>query len=700
MIDVAILNDYLTGLSYLGTTSYWYAFAFAVAITVPIALIPGISATLVMAITIPFIIISVEDPVIGIVILATLTGIDNTLDSIPAILLGMPGGATQVTFLEGNQLAQRGKAAHTLGAVYAVSAIGGIVGAVSLALVIPIISPFILAFGFAEIAAMAMFGVAMVAALSGGAMVKGIFAGVFGMLLSTVGPAAVSLDLRYAFDQQWLGVGTQGLPLIATTIGVFALPEIIDLTMTRKPLAPKDAKIDYGEIFRGARYGLSRWPMAIRQSLFGVFLGAVPGIGSGVVDWMAYAFGIFWTKDKTQFGKGSLDGVLFAESAQNAKEGGQAIPTLALGIPGGRAWAFVLVGMLAYGIAPGQRMLTEHADITIMIVLSLGLGNLAVTMLGLGFTRQMARLTKIPYPVLGFIIIPISLLAAFQDTRDISAITIVLGGAVLGMSMKRYRWPRPPLLIGFILGPIIESNLINSVGRYDWVGTFTRPLFIFLFLLAIVTAGLFTRFMSTGETPSMPLPEGATPPAGGAQDADEHAPGLAARVSRLRWAWTETHVFSTAAILIMAYAIYEATTFSFFGKWFPMGLAIIGVTLASIQFIFEGIGKKTGQIMDIGMRSKGLEGARTAGALFLLLLGTMLLISGVAEIDWWIFKFGALGWGAAFIALAGPPVIMQNRLGVIGGLIAVTLIMFLNIVFFDYLLAVFWPKPFILEWFR
>lgn len=682
-----MLADFWAGLSYLGTWGYWAGFMAAVFITVPIALIPGISATLVMAITIPFIVISVSDPVIGLAMLATLTGIDNTLDSIPSILLGMPGGATQVTFLEGNQLAQRGEAAHTLGAVYAVSAMGGIVGAISLAVIIPVISPFVLAFGFAEIAAMAMFGVAMVAALSGGAMVKGIFAAVLGMLVSVVGPGKVSLDLRFMYDQQWL---FDGLPLIATTIGVFALPEIIDLTMTRKPLAPQNAKISYDEIFRGARYGFSRWPMAIRQSLFGVFLGAVPGIGSGVVDWMSYAFGIFWTKDKSQFGKGSLDGVLFAESAQNAKEGGQAVPTLALGIPGGRAWAFVIVAMLAYGIAPGQRMLEDHADITIMIVLSLGLGNLFVTMLGLGFTRQMARLTLIPYPVLGFLIIPISLLAAFQDTRDVSAIGIVLVGATLGMLMKKYRWPRPPLLIGFILGPIIESNITNSVGRYDWVGTFTRPLFIILVVLAITIAALFTRYMNMGA----PEEEGVVKPS-----------GIVGRLQALRWKFHRDQWFSGAMVILMAYALYESSSFSFFGRWFPMGLSSIGLVLASLQFLREGVGAKTGAIMDIGIRSEGLEGARSAGVVFLVLLTTMLLIAG-------LFQDG-LKWGAVFIAIVGPLSIMwnrpanwtlisifnSNRTGVIGGGIAGALVLTLNMLFFDYLLAVFWPKAFILDWF-
>ena len=696
MLDTVggIFGDFWAGFSYLGSLSYWAAFLLAVFITVPIALLPGISATLVMAIMIPFIVISVEDPVVGIVMLATLTGIDNTLDSIPSILLGIPGGATQVTFLEGNQLAQRGQAAHTLGAVYAVSAIGGVVGAIVLALIVPIVAPFVLEFQFAEKAAMAIFGVAMVAALSGGALIKGFLAALLGLLLSTVGPSG--LDFRYDFGQEWLQFAR--LDLIATSIGVFALPEIIDLTMTRKPLAPKDARISYNEIFKGARYGFSRWPMAVRQSLFGVFLGAVPGIGSGVVDWMAYAFGIFWSKDKTQFGKGSLEGVLFAESAQNSKEAGQALPTLALGIPGGRAWAFVIVAMAAYGLAPGPRMLAERGDITIMIILSLGLGNLMVTMLGLGFTRQMARLTLIPYPVLGFLVVAVSLLAAYLQLVNLSAITIVLIGAALGMFMKRYRWPRPPMLIGFILGPIIETNLRDSASFYGWVGTFTRPIFIVLVIIAIIVAALFTKFMRTPQSIEGSLEQPT--PAGGSGERP------ARRLRNLRWRWREDLWFSAAATVALVYAIWEATRFSLFGflpgfplgeggfstsgRWFPATLAWIALPLVVIQFFREGFGSKTGDIMDIGIRSRGMEGARSAGVIFLVMLAAMLLITG--------FVHEGLKWGAVFIATLGPMVMMQNRTGVIGGVISGVLILVLVLVFFDFQVALIWPHPFMLEW--
>ena len=141
----------------------------------------------------------------------------------------------------------------------------------------------------------------------------------------------------------------------------------------------------------------------------------------------------------------------------------------------------------------------------------------------------------------------------------------------------------------------------------------------------------------------------------------------------------------------MGYVIWEALSFSFFGRWFPMSLGIVGLVLVIAQFIREGLGAETGDIMDIGIRSRGMEGARSAGLIFLGLLLGMLVIAGLID--------EGLKWGAVLIALLGPPLIMQNRTGVIGGIIAGTLLLNLNVWFFDYLLAVIWPNAFILRWF-
>ena len=446
--------------------TYWVVLISVVLLSALVSAIPGTNAFLVMALAFPYILFNVEDKAIGLVALATISGVSNTLDSIPAILIGQPSAATQVTFLEGHQLARQGKAAYTLGAVYAVSALGGIFGAMLLVIAIPVARPFVLKFGFSEIAATGAIGIAMVIVLSRGVMVKGIIAAFVGMLLGIIG----SLGGRLTVDP------FVRMDLVPFILGLFALPELIDLMISRQPVAPKGAITSTAEVMRGARYGISRWRMTLRQSAFGVFLGAIPGVGSAVVDWLGYAFGIMLTKDKSQFGKGSIDGVLFAESAQNAKEAGAALPTLALGVPGAPTWALVVTAMISYGVAPGPEMLGTNAHITILLVITLALANLFITGIGLGVTGLLARLTTVPYPIIGSIVIPIVLLSAFVDTYSWRGIQIALGIGVMGLMMKRYGWPRPPMILGFILVPIIELNQFNSVNIYGYFGSLSRPL--------------------------------------------------------------------------------------------------------------------------------------------------------------------------------------------------------------------------------
>ena len=191
------MDGVIAGLSMLGTTAYWFAFFAAVCMAAFAGLVPGASASLLMALAIPFIVFNVQDPVIGIVMLATITSVDDMLDVLPIVALGHPGGG-QVTFLEARPLVAKGHAARVLGFIYTVSAIGGLIGAVALLLVMPIIKPFILQFSFAEIAALGVFGVAIVGALSRGAMIKGLTTGLVGLLLSTVGLSPFSGEIGRA----------------------------------------------------------------------------------------------------------------------------------------------------------------------------------------------------------------------------------------------------------------------------------------------------------------------------------------------------------------------------------------------------------------------------------------------------------------------------------------------------------------------
>ena len=617
----------------LGDPIYWVAVVGAVLVAGLTGMVPGASGVLIMALSIPFIVDvfgGTEKATIGLVMLASMTGVNNTLDSIPAVLLGQPGAATQVTFLEGHQLARQGRAAHTLGAIYAVSALGGIVGAIVLAMVIPLIKPVILSFGFPEIAAMAFFGIAMVSALSAGAMVKGIAAGAFGVLLGTVGINAITGDVRFVFQQPSLWAG---LPIIAITLGFFALPEMLDLSIARRSVAPPNTVINTREVLRGARDGLRRWPIMIRQSVFGVVLGAIPGVGAAVIDWLSYAFGIFWAKDKSQFGKGSLDGVLFAESAQNSKEAGQAIPTLALGIPGGLAWAFVLIAMIAMDFTPGPRLLGDQADFIILLVITLAIGNFIVTMLGIVATGQLAKLTLIPYPVIGGVVIPVAFLTGVINMTNWLALPIMLVFAGIGVIMKLFQWPRPPLLLGIILGPIIERNFVSALNVHGTVGVATRPLTVALIVIAVTTAYFFYR---SGQSQTRQAGDTSTPaPAGGS--------GTGPRVTLLQALFATRNIPILIAIGGGLAFIFGSLGIQSVDAWvLPRSMAILAITLSLVQLFFHlrERGSSRAQIMDLGMHSLVLPGAKQA--IVLLTVGFLMatMLTGVLGFRWAMVALG------------------------------------------------------------
>ena len=625
-------------LEYLADPLYWIAVVGAVFVAGLTGMIPGASGIIIMALSIPFIVevFRGDQAAIGLVMLASMTGVNNTLDSIPAVLFGQPSAATQVTFLEGHQLARQGRAAHTLGAVYAVSAMGGLVGAIVLAVLIPVVKPIILLFGFPEIAAVAFFGIAMVSALSAGAMVRGLAAGGLGVLFGTVGINAITGDVRFVFDQPNLW---EGLPIIVVTLGFFALPEMIDLAIARRPVAPPNSVVNTREVWRGARYGFTRVPMVARQSLFGVVLGAIPGVGAAVIDWLSYAFGIFWTKDKSQFGKGSLDGVLFAESAQNSKEAGQALPTLALGVPGGLAWVLVLVAMIALDFTPGPRLLGDQADVTILFVITLAIGNFIVTMLGIVATGQLAKLTRIPYPLIGGVFIPITILGAVINWTTWLALPVMAVFMGIGIIMKLFQWPRPPLLLGIILGPIIEENFLSglntvdkvSIGGYESevLGVLLRPLTIALILIALATAYFFSRSARSQSLTSAT----AQPPAGGSGTGLEERAGLLRRLVEVR---------NFPIFLIMAGGIaffWGSLGFEVVESWFLTRLMVGFIILLSlVQLVFHLRERTRGrtEIMDLGMHSLVLPGAKQAAwliaggfVMFALLTGTIGLRWGV-----------------------------------------------------------------------
>ena len=654
-------------LGYLTQPLYWGVLLSVVALAAVASAIPGMNAFLVMALAFPFILFRVEEPAIGLVALAAISGVSNTLDSVPAVLIGQPSAATQVTFLEGHQLARRGRAAHTLGAIYAVSALGGVVGAAILLVAIPVARPFVLRFGFSEVAATGMLGIAMVIVLSRGAMLRGLVSALVGMLLGIIGSWGRLTVTPFV-----------PMPLVPFILGLFALPEIVDLMISRKPVAAEGANLGASEVMRGARYGLSRWPMTVRQSAAGVFLGAIPGVGSSVVDWLSYAFGVILTKDRSQFGKGSLDGVLFAESAQNAKEAGAALPTLALGIPGAPTWALVVTAMIPYGVAPGSQMLGRDAHITILLVITLALANLVISAIGLGVTGFIARLTTVPYPVIGAVVIPILLLSAFVDTTSWRGIQIALGVGAMGYAMKRHRWPRPPMILGFILVDIIERNHFNAVSIHDgYAGALGRPLTIAILAVALLIAVVLFRAVRRMER-------------GASADRGDHQKRKLPLAARLRSPDVLIPVAVMAGVgLLLSDHLRNPIQDAWRFTTYPFWLSVIALGLLSIELLRGLRGRPIpATLMDLGLISGGEPGAR--GAAFRTLgLFALLLLVGVTV---------GLKWGALAFALAAPPALLRGPARWLVALLTAAIVWIFIYVFLDNVLYVLYPKPFLTEW--
>jgi TctA family transporter len=275
-----------------------------------------------------------------------------TGDTISSILIGVPGGVgSQATVIDGYALAKRGQAARALGAAYASSAVGGVLGAIVLALSIPIAKPIVLAFGMPEYFALAVLGLVMVGALAGRSIARGFAVACAGLIIASIGAADFSGVPRFWFGQAYL---LQSPPLVSIVLGLFGLAELLEMaaqnsSISRAGAPPSD---EFG-MMRGIRDVVHNWWLTVRCSIIGVYVGILPGLGASIVDWAAYGHAVQAAKDKSEFGKGDIRGVIAPETANNALRGGALIPTLAFGIPGDFGMAILLGALTIQGIKPG-----------------------------------------------------------------------------------------------------------------------------------------------------------------------------------------------------------------------------------------------------------------------------------------------------------------------------------------------------------
>jgi TctA family transporter len=437
-----------------------------------IGILPGIGGLAGMALLIPF--THAMDAPTALAFLIGMCAVTATADTVPAILFGVPGAVgSAATVLDGHPMAKRGEAGRAFGASFSASIAGGLFGAVLLAVSIPILRPFMLAVGTPELLAVCVLGLTLVASLSQGAVLKGLLVAVFGVLLAAVGDEAQSGQLRWTFDSLFDNYLLDGMPIESIALGLFALPELIDMAIARTNVAQEQRLGGvFREQWRGVADVVRNWKLILNSSSIGVVLGSVPGMGAAVIDWIAYGTAARLVKGAAEtFGKGDVRGLIAAESANNAREGGALIPTLAFGVPGSPSMALLLGAFLSHGIAPGPKLLDADLDITYTLIWSLALANVVGAGICFLAANPLARIATLPAGILIPAVFAVCFVGAYQGSLSFGDLVVLVAFGLLGWIMKQHGFARAPLILGFILGKLIEKYLFISVGRYqfDWL---------------------------------------------------------------------------------------------------------------------------------------------------------------------------------------------------------------------------------------
>lgn len=551
MIDafLAALQTVMTGthLIYLGG---------GVLLGLAIGIFPGLGGIAGLSLLLPF--LYGMEPTTALAMLIGLVAVIPTSDTFTSVLMGIPGSSgSQATVLDGFPMAKRGEAARALSAAFSASLFGGIFGALILTGFVLVARPVILAFGSAELFMLTLLGLSMVGVLAGNSLLKGLSACGIGLIIGSVGGAPATGEYRMTFDNFYL---MDGIPLVVVGLGIFALPEIIDLLRQNRAIS------EAAEIGKGWFTGVSdlikhRW-LSLRCAVIGCIVGALPGLGGSVVDWIAYGHAVQTTKEKENFGNGDVRGVLAPESSNNAKEGGALVPTLLFGIPGSGSMAVFLGGMVLIGIEPGPSMVTSNLDVTYTIVWSLALANVLGAGACLLISRWVAKITTISYALMAPFMITVICFAAFQATRDLSDLTMLLAIGALGVLMKRFDWPRPAFLIGFVLAGGMETYLYQAL-QFDGWSFLTKPGVIIIGLLTVISIYFAARHSSNSNK----------------SNSEQKTTTL--RATNLR----PQVLFAAAIFIAFAYALYDATQQSFLGGVFTGGVSVIMLIMSGIVLL-------------------------------------------------------------------------------------------------------------------
>lgn len=445
-------------------------------------ILPGLGGPVTLAILLPF--AFGMDPVQGFAFLIGMWIVTSTAGDITSVLFGIPGEPTSAAaVMDGYPLTRQGQSGRALGALLTSSALGGILGMVVLALTITLIRPVVMALGPPEFFALTILGLTFVVTLAGKNLLKGFIMASLGLLIAVVGIDPEIGLARYTFGNLSFWDGVDIIPIV---IGLFGGAEVLQLMLSKRSIAQaEDPDVNsLGQRARGILDALKHWSVILRASAIAIVIGMLPGLGGSVSQWLAYGHAKQTSKHPELFGKGAIDGVVAAGATSNAKDGGQLVPTLAFGIPGGAATAVLLGGLMILGLTPGQEMLTVNLDITMSMVWIAVFANVIAVTIALLGVKYLSKLTHISGPVLIPAIAMLLMVGTYSVNNDYIDVLVMVGAAAVGVICLRWDWPRVPFLLAVVLGGFAESylSLSSSMFGSEWL---TRPIVLGLFVVIV-----------------------------------------------------------------------------------------------------------------------------------------------------------------------------------------------------------------------
>jgi putative tricarboxylic transport membrane protein len=461
-----------------------------------VGILPGLGGAATLALMLPF--IYKMDPTSAFAFLLGSNAVTATTGDITSILFGVPGeGTTASTIVDGHPMAKKGEAGRALGAALMSSLVGAVFGAFVLAAAIPIAAPLVLSIGSPEFFMLALLGITFVGSLSGGNIIKGLLAGGLGLMISTIGLDPIRGVPRFTFEGV-LGQGPSiflwdGVDLVAVTIGLFAIPEIIDLAIKGTSIA-RERVGKLGGVMEGVKDTFRHWWLVLKCSALGAYVGILPGVGGGTAQWVAYAYAVQSSPNKERFGKGAVEGVLGPGAANNSTRGGDLITTVAFGIPSSVSTAILFGAFLIQGIVPGPDMLNpaKHLTLTFSFVWIIIVANIITVAACFMFLNPLAKITNIKGALLIPFLLVLIYLGGFTVKNSFGDMIMVLIFGALGWLMVQFDWQRPPLLVGLVLGTITERNFWISTRAYG-AGWLLHPGVIIIGVLIVAAIAYSIR---------------------------------------------------------------------------------------------------------------------------------------------------------------------------------------------------------------